>query len=246
MKSFKVALALLMFLGMACDKASLESSDLELAKDESSFAEGITAKGTLVQKTAVLPFLPAGELGGPENLLTPGEFFPPTAKAEAILKRGKDYVQFNLHTNGLPEGAYTVWYVIFNNTGDCVGPGSSGGVCGLNDLFVPSVAVVWATGKIVQGNGIGNFSDRIYVGEQRNETIIFGDALSSPLENPKTAEIHLIIKYHGLPSEDPAILYDQLHTLLGNCGENDGANSFNDGDFGIQCFDPQVAIFKAD
>lgn len=245
MKSFKFALALLMFLGLACDKSSTTNSDLEFVNTESAIAEGLMAKGTLVQSTTVLPFLPAGDIGGPGNQLIPGDFFPPTSKSKATLKRGADYIQFNIHTNGLPQGAYTVWYIIFNNPSDCAGPGSNGGLCGLDDLFLPSTAIVWATGKVVQGNGIGNFKDRIYVGEQRSETILLGADLTSPLAAPKNAEVHAIIKYHGLASEDPGLLYAQLHTLLGNCGVNDGANSFVDGAFGIQCFDPQVAVFAA-
>ena len=68
--------------------------------------------------------------------------------------------------------------------------------------------------------------------------------IESPLMYPQTAEVHLIIKYHGLASMDPDILYDQLHTLLGNCAEfTGGANSLDAGAFGIQCFDPQFAIF---
>jgi hypothetical protein len=49
-----------------------------------------------------------------------------------------------------------------------------------------------------------------------------------------------IIKYHGPPSDDPDVLYDQTHTLLGSCDQ--GVNGFFDGQV-IQCFDPQWAIF---
>ncbi|NNE75478.1 MAG: hypothetical protein HKN31_00190 [Pricia sp.] len=245
MKSFKVTLVLLMFLGLACEHSGTTDADLLFTDLDTTILEATSAKGTLVQSTSVLPFLPAGDIGGPGNQLVPGDFFPPISKSKATLKRGADYIQFNIHTNGLPHGAYTVWYVIFNTPSECIGPGASGGVCGLDDLFGPSVSVVWATGKVVKANGIGNFSDRIYVGESRSETVILGDNLTFPLSNPQNAEVHCIIKYHGLASEDPDILYDQLHTLLGNCGEDDGANSFLDGAFGIQCFDPQVAVFAA-
>lgn len=246
MRTLKVALMLLMFLGLACDTPNLTNNELEFAKSESQIDNSTSAKGTSVQKTDVTSFQPAGDLGGASNVLIPGTFFAPNTNNHASLKRGKNYLQFNIHTTNLPQGAYTVWYIIFNDPSSCAGPGSSGGVCGENDLFLPSTSVVWATGKIVHANGIGNFSDRIYVGEQRTETIILGDDLNSPLEYPQTAEVHLIIKYHGHPSDDSELLYDQLHTLLGNCDENGGANSFDAGPvFGIQCFDPQVAVFKA-
>jgi len=131
--------------------------------------------------------------------------------------------------------------VIFNDPSSC-----SGGECGEDDLFNPTTAVLWCTGKIVHANGVGNFSDRLDVGEMRSETPILGEDLSAPLETSQGSEVHFIIKYHGLASSDPAILYDQLNTLVGNCGPTDGANShFLGGGFGYQCFDPQVAIFPA-
>ena len=245
MKPLKTTLVLLMLVGLACDQSTLTDSELESSNFDTVIVDELSMKGTLVQSTALLPFQPAGDLGGPGNQLNPGDFFPPTGKSKATLKRGSDYVQFNIHTTGLPQGAYTVWWVIFNDPDDCAGPGANGGECGEVDLLGPSTGVVWATGKIVKANGIGNFSDRIYVGESRPETIILGENLTSVLMDPKNSEVHCIVKYHGLASDDPDVLYDQLNTLLGSCGENDGANSYDAGPFGIQCFDPQVAIFAA-
>ncbi len=245
MKPFKSALVLLMLLGLSCEKANLAESDLNSFDFDTTTMDQKSMKGTMVQSTALLPFQPAGALGGPGNQLNPGDFFPPTKKSKATLKRGSDYLQFNIHTTGLPEGAYTVWWIIFNAPDECVGPGAGGGVCGEVDLFGAYTGVVWATGKVVKANGIGNFSDRIYIGENRSETVILGENLTSPLMDPENAEVHCVVKYHGLASADPDVLYDQLNTLLGNCGENDGANSYDAGPFGIQCFDPQVAIFPA-
>lgn len=233
-------------MGLACETSTITDDELLLANEDSTLVEGILAKGTVVQKSPILAFQPAGEFGGPTNQLVPGTFFPPLQDNKASLKRGKDYLQFNIHTTGLPEGAYTVWWIIFNDPSSCVGPGAGNGVCGEADLFNSKAAIVWATGKVVKANGAGNFSDRIYVGELRSETILLGADLESPLAYPKDAEVHLIVKYHGLASDDPDVLYAQLNTLLGSCGINDGANSYDAGPFGIQCFDPQFAIFAAD
>jgi hypothetical protein len=241
MRNLSLALALLILLLPGCEKESL-ISEQEFTNSDVEIADAKRAAGTQVQKVSVLPFQSAGDLGGDGNVLTPGDMFPPGSNSFASLKRGKNYLQFNIHTTDLPQGAYTVWWVIFNETTSCTG-GGAGGVCGEPDLFLPTTAVVWATSKVVQTNGVGNFSDRIYVGEKRVVNPILGEDLTSPLENPQTAEAHLIIKYHGLASDDPDILYDQLHTLLGSCGPTDGANSLDAGVFGIQCFDPQVAIF---
>ena len=198
---------------------------------------------TVVQHTEVEKFMPAGELGGPKNVLKPGTFSPPTEGGKATLRRGSDYIQFTMHTTGLPKGAYTVWYVIFND------PDACSGECGEDDLFLPKTAVVWATGKVVMSSGVGNFSDKLYVGERREPETqegILGESLMSPLQNAHGAEVHLIVKYHGPASRDPHTRYEQLHTLLGSCGKDEGANSFDAGAvFGIQCFDPQVAVFLA-
>lgn len=198
----------------------------------------------IVQHTDLVTFLPAGELGGSGNVLEPGTVYPPTDGGKATLKRGKDYIEFDLHTTGLPEGAYTIWYALFNDPAHC-----SDGMCSEDDLFNPTTAVMWATGGVVKSDGVGKFHDKLMMDERREPVTqepMVGEALDVPLQNPQGAEIHLIVKYHGLPSSDPDVLYDQLHTLLGSCGEDGGANSFDAGEImGFQCFDPQAALFPA-
>ncbi len=234
---------LFLFLANSCVKEGELVRQTEMKPQQVS--PQLQAPAGVVHQTAdLVAFQPAGELGGEGNLLTPGTFFPPTGTSFAKLKRTGNYIQFNLHTTGLPPGAYTIWYVIFNDTGLCTAP-TPFGECGEADLLTPKTAIVWATGKVVQANGIGNFSDRIYVGETRSETVVLGEDLTAPLEDPHGAEVHLIVKYHGAASSDPDVLYEQLHTLLGSCGPEDGANSYDAGPFGIQCFDPQFAIFPA-
>ena len=205
---------------------------------------------TAVQHTELVPFQPAGDLGGPTNVLKPGTLFPPTEGSHATLRRGHDYIQFTLHTTGLPPGAYTAWYLIFNKPMACQGPNPVDGKCngGGADLFLPTHATVWATGKVVKENGVANFSDKLYVGERRDEEPLFGDDLKAPLENPKGAEVQIVLLYHGPASDDPEVLYEQTHTLLGSCGPDEGANSLDGGpDFGnlIFCFSPQFATFPA-
>lgn len=234
MKKLALLLILPLVFTLGCTKEDLYSL---LHDHHDSYRKPI------VQHTELITFLPAGELGGEHNVLEPGTTFPPTDGSKATLRRGHDYIQFNLHTTGLPEGAYTIWYVIFNDPGNCSGD------CGEDDLMLPGTGIIWATGKVVQANGIGNFSDKLYVGEHRDpgtQEVFVGDNLSSPLAYPKMSEVHLIVKYHGLASDDPNVLQEQVSTFLGSCGEDDGANSFDAGPvFGTQCFDPQAAIFPA-
>ncbi len=88
----------------------------------------------------------------------------------------------------LPEGAYTVWYVIFNEPDDCNNPNPAGGSCagaGIDDFLLPTAATAWATGGIVKANGVGNFQDRLYVGERREpgtQEALIGSDLTSALE----------------------------------------------------------------
>lgn len=126
--------------------------------------------------------------------------------------------------------------MIFNNPSGCAGP------CDEPDLFNPAAeaSVFWATGGVVGANGVAHFLAKHGVGDPRGapgtQDIIGGGAI-----DPQAAEVHNVIKYHGPASSDPAVLYEQTHTLMGSCLA--GANAVDLGPpFGIQCFDPQVVV----
>jgi len=194
----------------------------------------VVLANTSVSKSPVAAFQAAGDYGG--GVLASGTVFPPTTHGHGTLKRGQDWVQVQINTSGLPAGAYTVWWVIFNNPTGCVDG------CDDSDLLNPAaeVSVFWADGKVVQQNGIGNFADRYTLGDDLGEPgrqHILGDGALDTTQ----AEIHNIIKYHGPASADSTVLYEQLHTLLGSCEE--GANAYDLGSpFGVQCFDPQAVV----
>lgn len=195
---------------------------------------GAVSAATTGRTTPVVAFMAAGDIG--DGVLEPGTSFPPTTHGLATLKRGSDWVQVNLQTSGLPAGAYTVWWLVFNTPSGCTGG------CGEDDLLNPdaNVSVFWATGGTVQDNGVGNFRDRHDVGDHLGEPgtqHILGDGSLDPAQ----AEIHNVIKYHGPASKDPATHYEQTHTILGGCFE--GANAVDLGaPFGVQCFDPQAVV----
>lgn len=195
---------------------------------------GVASAATMVSTAPVVAFQAAGDVGG--GVLVPGTLFPPTTHGHATLKRGSDWIQVNIQTSGLPAGAYTVWWVVFNTPEGC-----SGG-CGEDDLFDPdaNVSVFWAAGGIVQDNGVGNFRARHGVGDDLGDPgsqHILGDGSLDPAQ----AEIHNVIKYHGPASEDPEALFEQTHTILGGCFE--GANAVDLGaPFGVHCFDPQAVV----
>lgn len=198
----------------------------------------ITRSGdTLVTTEAVVAFQDAGDVGG--GVLEPGTTYAPTTHGRATLERGEDWIETNIETSGLPAGAYTVWWVIFDTPEGC------SEICDEDDLLSPdaSVSAFWATGGVVENDGTATFSARYRVGddlgEQDTQSILGDGSLDT-----SRAEVHNVIKYHGPASSDPEMLRAQTSTLLGGCDE--GANAVDLGEpFGVQCFDPQSVVYPA-
>jgi hypothetical protein len=228
-----LAVVMLVLLMSVLPAASVSADSFLFLPAITSGSETVTAAATEVDKVTVGVFQAAGDVGG--GVLALGDTFPPVNVGHSILKRGDEWVQYTLNTSGLPPGAYTNWWVIFKNPGFCIDG------CGEDDLFRADVeaSAFWATGGVVNDNGIGNFVDRYTLGDYLGDPDtqhLFGDGTL----DTKTAEIHIIVKYHGPASDDPGILYAQTHTVLGGCLAN--ANAIDAGPpFGVQCFDPQAA-----
>jgi hypothetical protein len=124
-------------------------------------------------------------------------------------------VTMTIHTTGLPQHTFTVWWVIFNNPELCSHgvPGFS--QCGEGDLALfggdPSIqsSVLYATGHLVGGSGRGNFGAHLAVGDTRGA--LFGPGLL----NPHGAEIHLVVRSHG--PAIPGLVNEQIRTFGGGC-----------------------------
>ena len=243
------ALLLLITLSLGCTEPPLapEASDAEAFDEGRLFAADDHTGRAEVQFASLEVFQAAGP-AGEGALLDEGDTFPPTRGSRAKLLRGKDFVQVNIHTTGLPPGAYTTWWVLINETEACA-PSSDParpdlvGDCGWDEVFDiggPShPAVYWSTGGIVQPNGVGHFRDRTRIGEDLGEPgaqHLWGPGLT----NPEDVMVIAIVKYHGAASDDPDERYLQTHTLLGLC--DGAANALPNG----QCFDPQWALFAPD
>ncbi|MCK4977374.1 MAG: hypothetical protein KAS36_10635 [Anaerolineales bacterium] len=154
--------------------------------------------------------------------------------ASASLVRADGNVAMTLRTSELDQNAaYTIWWVVFNNPGDCSSP------CGEDDIFdgngdlmnvddgtfgTPgvNVSVVFATGHVVGKNGVGNFGAGLREG--KTSGALFGPGLV----DAQGAEIHLIVRTHG--ELIPGMVNEQISTFGGGCGVND-------------CVDPQFAVF---
>jgi hypothetical protein len=156
----------------------------------------------------------------------PPEFFDPTGQSpHSSFRRATDGFSFNLHTNNLPPGTYTVWMVVFANQTLC------SDTCGGDDVFVPEQnnSVFYVDGGVVHENGVGNFHASAKLGEFPGEVLLPG-AWGDRSADPSTAEYHGIIRYHGPASDDPDVLYAQTHTFEGGCDV-------------FACYDPQALAF---
>ncbi|MDJ0573301.1 MAG: hypothetical protein QNJ53_30290 [Pleurocapsa sp. MO_192.B19] len=139
------------------------------------------------------------------------------------MHRTEDGVELKLDTK-LPEGAYTTWWVIFNDPEFCVDG------CDAGDLEIPEVnaSLFWATGEVVGDNGMGSFSAQLLEGElpQGSDQVVFGEGLVDSF----SAEIHPIVRSHG--PVDPEQVEEQITTFNGGCPPEG-------------CKDVQFAVFRS-
>ncbi|MCI0461474.1 MAG: hypothetical protein L0Z62_31370 [Gemmataceae bacterium] len=112
-----------------------------------------------------------------------------SVRGESTLLRTDHGVGIHLNTSGLLPGVYTAWWAVFNTPGQ--GP--------------PTVG--FATSHVVGPSGTASFAAHLNEGET-----LLGHPLSGgSLVDARTAEIHLVIRYHG--PADPGRLDEQLHSF---------------------------------
>jgi hypothetical protein len=240
---FFISVFLVLFLSGCIDNTPVtvdprDTSEDLLFSDEAADPAFDSIDKRRQSRADMLTFQPAGDFGG--GVLVPGTFYPPSGNSFSKLYRGNDRVRYKIRTNGLPPGAYTVWMVVINNPENCVGD------CDEADVFenpATNSSAFWTDGGIVESDGIGKFRGEAKVGEISSDPRqhIFGPGLV----NPEGAEVHLIVKYHGPVSSDPDEFWLQTHTLQGLCESGANAYDLSGAGLGIQCFDPQLSIHKA-
>jgi len=143
----------------------------------------------------------------PMQFFSSGDFVD---DASSKLVRTKKTITMTIHTNSLlPGGAYTNWWVLFNRPSAC-----AANPCSLGDLGTPAVgaSVVFATGHVVGGNGVGNFA--AYITEGDTSGALFGPGLL----DARGAEVHWIVRSHG--PAIPALIHEQISTVGGACSIN--------------------------
>ncbi len=155
----------------------------------------------------------------------------PIAGTRAQLVTDDQGATLQVYTTGLTPGhAVTLWLVFFNNPENC-----SDGECGPDDAFPPpgntaaGAAVMYGAGQVIRDNGRAYFAAYAAAGE---------NAAPWPvgLLNPRTAEIHFILRDHGPAIE--GLVYEQITTADAGCN-NFGSRA---GDY--TCVDVQAGFFK--
>jgi hypothetical protein len=162
--------------------------------------------------------------------------------AESTLVRRDNEICMCIHTSGLLEGAYSVWWFVFNNPEQCTAPVPVGGAkCGGDaDFENPAVNVsgLWATGGIVGPDGVGHFSTCLEENTFPGQKLDDGPGLT----DAQGAEIHLAVRYHCAAAYSmPELLGAQLAMFGGGCTEATGGGAL--GPLGTcDCANPQFAI----
>jgi hypothetical protein len=173
----------------------------------------------------------------------------PVPGAWSRLVRSDDEVCMSINTRNtraLPEGAYTVWWFVFNSPEHCTSPVPVGGArCGPDDAL-PNTPVnfsaVWATGGIVGPQGVGYFSACL-----KENTLPpppqSQDVDGAGLADAEGAEIHLAVRYHCAAAYSmPALLGEQITRFGGGCTAATGGETFGMlGD--CSCTNLQFAVY---
>jgi hypothetical protein len=152
-----------------------------------------------------------------------------TGTATLIRNDNKISMTFNAE-NLTPGNAYTVWWVIWNKPENCAIPYA----CDLGDFATTQLVEVdalFATGHVVGGNGVGHFAASRKESDITGSTNYLFDEPAFPLEDARTAEVHLLLRDHG--PAIPGQLNEQISSYLGSCDI-------------YACYEPMFAIFSPD
>jgi hypothetical protein len=159
---------------------------------------------------AVLPAqaAPAARTVSPVTLFMSTTVVP---DAWSALVRNDNGIAATLHTSGLaPGSAATLWWVLFNNPGACVGE------CDLADLlFNPAVlaSVQYAAGHVIGGDGVADYG--AYLSEGDTSGCAAPSLPCNGLLDSRAALVHLIVRSHGQAL--PGAIDEQISSFNGGC-----------------------------
>ncbi len=141
----------------------------------------------------------------------------------ATLIRTDSGVSYTLSTRSLQEdGAYTNWWVNFNDPKKCETPCACGSDADFEDpdlIAAIGIGVFYATGRVVDEWGQADFAANIAYGAlpDGDDQVPFGPGFDNPIE--PGAEIHLVVRTHGKPVRGR--LEEQLNSFGGACDVRD-------------------------
>lgn len=144
----------------------------------------------------------------------------PVEKASSTLTRNDNGVTIRVRTNSLgAREAITLWMVVFNQPEECTNP-TEISLCSDPDLSNPDVVgdVMYVAGNVVGSSGKANFAGHKSIGD--NEGSIFVPLLPAGvqpagLQNPRGAEIHVIVHTHG--EMLPGFMPSMIQSFSGGC-----------------------------
>jgi hypothetical protein len=149
--------------------------------------------------------------------------------ARSRLFRSDDKICMNINNRTLTEGAYTVWWFVFNSPEHCTSPAPVGGArCGSGDQLLNTpvnFSAVWATGGIAGPDGVGYFSACL---EENTlpEPPQSQDVDGAGLADTQGAEIHLAVRFHcAAEYGTPALLGAQITRFGGGCTAETGGDN---------------------
>lgn len=135
-------------------------------------------------------------------------------------------IHANVTTNALePDFAYSIWWVVFNNPQYCASPYA----CASSDLEInggdPRIkaSVFYGGGMLADGGGSTNTVMTLLPGKTKRE--LFAQSRDWGLRNIRKAEIHVVIRSHGLAGIAGPVS-KQIGTGNEACPESGCANKF--------------------
>ncbi|PCK07304.1 MAG: hypothetical protein COA42_15030 [Alteromonadaceae bacterium] len=139
------------------------------------------------------------------------------------IERKSDKLCITTKANNLPEGAFTTWWIIFNEPDNCFGGDTiDGASCTLGDVGNPAAdtSALSTAPALVGPRGVGIFDSCLEYGEIPSTNLFGGGVKNSH------AEVHILIKWHGKAAfDDYNMLGNQLTKIDGGC------DAFIDTDF---------------
>ena len=191
--------------------------------------ESLPADSQIVDQTTIDGIQLKGGATHCESLVYDAISGNPVAGSATLLRTDKK-ISMTFKAEGLNPGhAYTIWWVIWNKPEECIIPFA----CDVPDYAfadIVEVDALYAAGHVVGNNGKGNFSGSLKENDNAGSINDLFDLPKYGLYDARTAEVHLVLRDHGL--KIPGQVSDQINFYPGGCVTGD-------------CNDPLFAVFPA-